>query len=164
MSKRTKRRHTSRPTTLTCANALCGKEFQSYEGPAHLKRSKRHYCCRSCQNTTHGLGGTERHKIWERLRKRARQQKIPFELTVHDIPEIPVRCPVLGIEIKANSEAGPLDTSPSVDKINPSQGYVPGNIRIISNRANRIRSDATAEELYKIAQDAETLEARKAAR
>lgn len=146
---------------VRCANALCGKEFTYGSGRAHFRRSKNHYCCRSCQNTTHGLAGSARHKIWERLRRRARKQKIPFGLTVHDIPEVPARCPVLGIEIKANSEAGPLDSSPSVDKIDPSRGYVPGNIRIISNRANRIRSDATAEELYKIAQDAEALEAHK---
>jgi hypothetical protein len=29
----------------------------------------------------------------------------------------------------------------------PSLGYVPGNIRVISMRANRIKTDATADEL-----------------
>lgn len=30
------------------------------------------------------------------------------------------------------------------------RGYVPGNIRVISNRANLLKSDATVEELRKV--------------
>lgn len=143
---------------LTCSNPLCGKQFEYTEGKAHLKRTTQHYCCRSCQNTTHGLAGTPKHEIWERARKRARLNNLPFSLTVYDIPDIPSHCPVLGIEVRSNTSAGPIDSSPSIDRLIPSMGYVPGNIRIICNRANRIRSDASAEELRKIADDALILE------
>lgn len=145
---------------VTCANTLCGRRFEFSEGRARFERATEHYCSRSCQNMTHGMAGSPRHKIWERTKKRAREKGIKFNLTVHDVPEVPNRCPVLGIKIKANSEAGPLDSSPSVDRIDPTKGYVPGNVRIISNRANRLRSDGTAEELRKVAADAADLEQR----
>lgn len=143
---------------VICANDLCGKTFNYKWGPVHFARGEKHYCSRSCQNTTHGLAGTQRHKIWEGAKKRAKENGVKFSLTVHDVPEVPALCPVLGIEIKPNVKAGPLDSSPSLDKIIPSRGYSPGNVRIISNRANRIRSDATAAELKLIAQDCEMLE------
>lgn len=37
--------------------------------------------------------------------------------------------------------------SPSLDRINWKKGYVPGNVRVISQRANLILGDATADEL-----------------
>ena len=45
--------------------------------------------------------------------------------------------------------------SPSLDRIVPELGYVKGNIRVISNRANHLKSDATLEEHRKILLDAE---------
>jgi hypothetical protein len=144
---------------VICANALCAVPFRFKGGPAHHARAKEHYCSRSCQNTTHGLAGTPEHRIWERTRKRAKENGVIFSLTVHDIPPIPTTCPVLRIGIKANTKSGPLDSSPSIDRLNPRLGYAAGNIRIISNRANRLRSDATALELRQIADDALTLEA-----
>jgi hypothetical protein len=40
--------------------------------------------------------------------------------------------------------------SPSLDRIVPELGYVKGNVRVISDRANRIKRDATLEELRAI--------------
>jgi hypothetical protein len=143
---------------IVCSNSLCGKSFVYRAGRAHFARSDRHCCSRACQNTTHGLAGTLRHRIWEQTKKRAKENGVVFTLSVYDMPEVPARCPVLGIEIKANTVAGPLDSSPSIDRIVASAGYVPGNVRIISNRANRLRSDASAAELLLIATDAARLE------
>lgn len=143
---------------IICENALCKKRFEFRAGPAHFARVAKHYCCRSCKNVTHGLAGTLRHKIWEGAKKRAKENGVIFTLTLADIPQMPVVCPVLGIRIRSNDKAGPLDTSPSLDRLRPALGYVPGNVRIICNRANRIRSDATAGELALIAWDALALE------
>lgn len=44
-----------------------------------------------------------------------------------------------------------LDTQPTIDRIIPALGYVPGNIVVISHRANRMKSDGTAEEHERIA-------------
>lgn len=145
---------------VTCANVRCGAVFPWRGGPAHFARAAQHYCSRSCQNTTHGLAGTLRHRIWERAKKRAKENGVHFDLRVEDVPEVPTRCPVLDIEIRANTIAGPLDSSPSIDRICLERGYIAGNVRIVSNRANRLRSDGSAAELALIAADAAALERR----
>jgi len=87
--------------------------------------------------------------IVESARARARRKKLPFNLTYTDI-SIPEVCPVLGIPLIRG--VGALsDNSVSIDKIIPSLGYIPGNVIIISYKANRIKSSATPEELFKIA-------------
>lgn len=145
----------------------CGKTFQYKECIAHYNRTKHHYCSRSCQgngnnvilgNVIHGLAGKglkkdKRYSIWCCVKKRAKQKGIDFNLNIEDIPEIPLVCPILGISIESSKVFGPLDSSPSLDRINPKKGYVKGNIRIISNRANRIKSDATIDEVKLLLKD-----------
>lgn len=86
---------------------------------------------------------------WASALERARKAGIPFDITVEDIV-IPEHCPVLGIPLQTN-EGLARDNSPSLDKIVPERGYVKGNIIVISNRANRIKYDATVDELQKVA-------------
>lgn len=80
---------------------------------------------------------------------RARTDTLPFALEWRDI-ETPDTCPILGLRLKY--EAGQRDdASPSLDKIIPSKGYVKGNVWVVSNLANRLKSDATSEQLMKVA-------------
>jgi len=96
----------------------------------------------------------KKYRIWTNVKKRAKQNNTQFNLSIFDIPEIPTHCPILGIAIFENPNGfGPIDNSPSLDRINPKLGYIKGNIRIISNRANRIKSDATISELKLIYED-----------
>src|SRR5579859_2401093 len=85
-------------------------------------------------------------------KKRAKEKGLPFNITDVDLT-VPQFCPVLGIKIEFGYGAGPQDNSPSVDRIRPELGYVKGNVRVISNRANRLRSDATIAELKLILAD-----------
>lgn len=79
---------------------------------------------------------------------RATKHGVPFSLTVADI-SIPECCPVFGVTFSrpTGRARGPGDYSPSLDRIDPALGYVAGNIRVISYRANRISNDATVGEL-----------------
>lgn len=80
-------------------------------------------------------------------KRRAKRAGIPFALTIKDIT-IPDKCPVLGIPIFSNDGIrGATDNSPSLDRIIPNLGYVPGNVRVISYRANAIKRDASLFEL-----------------
>lgn len=84
-------------------------------------------------------------------KRRAKAADLPFSLTAPDILAVwprNGRCPVLGTRFDRRS----LHTSPSLDRIDPRAGYVPGNIAVISHRANTIKSDGTASEHRKIAQ------------
>ncbi len=79
---------------------------------------------------------------------RAKKQNVPFNITPEDIV-FPTHCPILGINLLF-SEGGRTDNTPSIDRIVPEKGYTKDNIRIISWRANRIKNDATLEELEKL--------------
>lgn len=88
----------------------------------------------------------ERHPqsaILAKVRSRARHAGIPFALSKEHII-IPEICPVLGIPLVLG---GRTDGSISVDRRDNKKGYVPGNVFIISMRANRIKSDSTVEDL-----------------
>lgn len=91
----------------------------------------------------------ERH-IYYKVKQRAKSKNIPFDLELSDIV-IPEKCPVLGITLMTGKGASPFgDNTASLDKIIPSKGYVKGNVRVISFRANRIKCDATLEEIRAI--------------
>lgn len=78
-------------------------------------------------------------------RSNAKRRGIPFSLTRDDIV-IPKVCPVLGIPLrKAHGRMD--DSSPSIDRLDSSLGYSPDNIRIVSWKANRIKSNATLSDL-----------------
>jgi len=62
----------------------------------------------------------------------------------------PTHCPILGIELKRGCEK--MIANPSVDRIVPDKGYVPGNIQIISNKANMMKNSASMDELMKFAE------------
>lgn len=92
-------------------------------------------------------------RIHYRIKSRAKRSKIPFNLDVSDL-EPPSHCPVLGLELFTKPGLGTNQhNSPSVDRINPTLGYTKGNVRIISMRANLLKSDATVEELEKVLED-----------
>ena len=90
---------------------------------------------------------------------RAIKKNIHFSITYKDI-HIPKICPILGIPLKLNKGGRPgfFDDSPSLDRVIPEKGYVPENIRVISNRANRLKSNATAKEMRLILKDLEQIE------
>ena len=84
-------------------------------------------------------------------RARAKEFDLPFDISHEDlvIPEI---CPVLGIPILLNcGDARRNPNAPSIDKVIPSRGYVKGNVVVVSWRANKLKSDATIEELGNLA-------------
>ena len=81
---------------------------------------------------------------------RARNAGVPFELTEGDF-EIPSVCPVLGIPlVPGKGRRGPTDSSPTLDRIISSRGYVRDNVVVVSWRANRLKSDGTMTELETI--------------
>lgn len=80
----------------------------------------------------------------ERAKKRARLKRVAFSLERKDII-IPERCPALGIRLMVGGARS--DQSPSLDRVIPDAGYVKGNVRVISDRANRLKGTATLAQL-----------------
>lgn len=73
----------------------------------------------------------------------AKKRGLDFNLTEEDC-KVPEFCPVLGIKLEKKTFR--TDHSPTVDRVDNSLGYVKGNVRVISWRANRIKNDGSAEE------------------
>jgi hypothetical protein len=87
------------------------------------------------------------------VKSRAKAFGKDFNLDHSDIV-IPDFCPVLGIPLSLNNNgAGYHSNSPSLDRIDNSKGYVKGNVRVISARANLLKNDATIEELELVLED-----------
>jgi hypothetical protein len=144
----------------------CEKPFNYKGGKVHFEINKNHFCSRKCQNIVHGKSrrkfrGTDidmyiQYTMYLGAKKRAKKNGIHFTIELDDVPEIPIVCPILGIPIKKEVKSkthGPKDNSPSLDRIINELGYVKGNIRIISNRVNRIKSNSTPEEIYLLHKD-----------
>ncbi len=96
--------------------------------------------------------GDPRAYVLMQIRARANTRGIPCDLEVGDI-QIPECCPVFGMPLvrPGSSRKGTRDAAPSVDRLDPTKGYVKGNVAVISLKANRLKNNATAEELEKIA-------------
>lgn len=83
---------------------------------------------------------------------RAREYGVEFTIDLDDVV-IPERCPILDIPlffVESGTVKGKNPNSPSVDRIDPSLGYIKGNIQVISWRANHLKNNATLEELQAI--------------
>jgi len=84
-------------------------------------------------------------------RHRAREAGLPFTITKADIV-IPDRCPVLDVPLSHGAGVGGQhDHSPTLDRIVPDLGYVPGNVVVVSHLANNIKSTATPTQIRRVA-------------
>jgi hypothetical protein len=111
--------------------------------------SKMPFCgtCNSERVKTRDL----RKKIVARAKSRARERNLEYNLVYTDI-EIPTHCPVLGIELyETKGKSGSYHNSPSIDRIDPSKGYIKGNIQIMSSLANVMKNNAKEKELIAFA-------------
>jgi hypothetical protein len=87
-------------------------------------------------------------------RRNATKRNVPFDLTREHIESIwPADncCPIFGTPFTKAKAGETRDTSASLDRIQPTSGYVEGNIHVISMKANRIKTNATAEEIQQVA-------------
>lgn len=91
------------------------------------------------RSTKHGLHGTPQYNLFHKAKRRAQANGLPFNIELVDVV-IPKKCPLLGLEIKQGG--GPLSpNSASLDRITPRLGYVKGNVWVISQKANQMKSD-----------------------
>jgi len=96
-------------------------------------------------------GKTIPQNMLEQAYHRALKGGLDFTITEKDIV-IPEICPLLGIPL-APCRGKHGDGSPSLDRIDSDRGYTPDNVWVISHRANRIKYDATLEELTMLTQN-----------
>lgn len=100
------------------------------------------------RNSKARYANDRRKSLFEGAKRRAKLQGLPFSIRIDDIV-IPEICPVLGIPICVGLPPNSPNL-PSLDKFIPELGYVPGNIFVISLRANSLKRDATLKELLSV--------------
>lgn len=141
------------------AKAAYAKNVYRANRPERVRAAREAYNARSASERQVAVAirraDPNRNTEWRRRRlanhakKRAAAHGLPYSISWRDVV-IPKCCPVLGVELATVAEGSVKPNTPSLDRIVPSRGYVPGNIVVVSHRANTIKNNATLAELRKI--------------
>jgi hypothetical protein len=90
-------------------------------------------------------------RLFWSAKKRAKAKGLEFNIDETDIL-VPTHCPYLGIELTHSRPRGDSRRDiASLDRIDPTKGYIKGNIEVISWLANTMKNNATPELLVKFA-------------
>ena len=108
---------------------------------AYYQKNKEKLKKRQKDNYWKNLG----NYLFYAAKQRAIKYGLEFNIEKTDVV-IPEICPVFGFKF----ERGNRDRTPSLDRIDPSKGYIKGNIAVISFRANRLKGNATLDEIRKV--------------
>ena len=110
--------------------------------------------CRDCgkkkiaemkPNLIHGMTGSNEYRLYGSAKGRAKKKGLEFDIELSDIV-IPDKCPLLEVYLTKGGNKI-TDSSPTLDRRDSSRGYVKDNIWVISNKANRMKNNASLEEL-----------------
>lgn len=144
-----------------------GKKYFSAEEKALAKReANRRYFERNRHDPSYKKRRRECSNDWYHRDKAVLQKENPKKLMLRRIVnkakprglectiteddfDLPEYCPVLGIKLEFN-EHWKQDNSPTIDRIDNTKGYIPGNVQVISYRANWCKSDMSFEEIEKL--------------
>lgn len=131
-------------TCKVCKEEKSSVEFTKYQ---HSKDGL-HTMCRPCLAEHKAKDYKEKWFIYQARLKKAECKKkgLPFDITPEYLESIWTdECPIYKVPFVRFDKGHPH--SPSLDRMDPDKGYVKGNLTYISSRANRIKYDATVEEL-----------------
>ncbi len=133
----------------SCRQILPAEMFYSSSVTTHGLTAR----CRRCVGATmsdYYRNTLKQHMVY-RARRRAKKKGLVCDITEADF-DIPDRCPALGVEfeIGAKNRTGPNDLSPTLDRINNDLGYTKGNIVVVSHFVNRLKTNATFEQLLQV--------------
>ena len=138
----------------TCKICQIEKDLNQFH-KSKTGRCGRVAVCKPCRSSqTHEERKENYFVHYVRTKKsECKRKEIPFDLTPQYLEDLWTGvCPVFGTEMQYGMKGRGSDhlLSAHLDRIDPSKGYVVGNVCWISGRANRIKYDATIEELKQI--------------
>ncbi|MDP9904736.1 hypothetical protein [Arthrobacter bambusae] len=142
---------------VTEAQRAYNRQYYLKNRDVFAERSKRRYSAKHTEIRAHRKERYSREDqlprvILGRARQRAKMRGIEFSITLADI-KIPKTCPVLGMPLERNTGEGKAaENSPSLDRTDPTKGYVPGNVQVISYKANCMKNNASIEGLLAFAE------------
>jgi hypothetical protein len=128
------------------------RKYYANRTEEQIRATRRYQCEIMRQRRKDGKIGWSAKKLLAKALSRARRRGMDATVQLEDI-SFPEKCPVLGILLDYTTPVGhrkQKDHSPSLDRLDNSKGYVPGNVVVISLRANLLKKDATLFELEKL--------------
>lgn len=136
-----KREYAARPDIKEKLSVYCK---QRYLEQRELRLSQRKEYYSSIEN--------RKKLLYFKSRERAMKDGIEFSITMEDIV-IPENCPYLDIPLTHLLGKGQLPSNSSLDRIDSTKGYIPGNVQVVSRLANTMKSNATPEQLATFAKN-----------
>lgn len=126
----------------TCGNALSPRNVTGIcsRNPGCLRENQR--------RNQHRIYSDPLKATWRGVRDSAKKAGVPFNLTLDTIPPIPEYCPCCESPLERK---GPWRNQPSLDRMFPDVGYTQGNVQWLCRRCNQLKSNASPEELMRIA-------------
>ena len=127
----------------------------SYLVKGDVSSGKKSYCkaCGAAEKETarrnRGWKDDAARVLFNGSKQRAKRSGMEHTITYDDI-HIPDACPVLGIPLHREDRDTWMN-APSLDRIENDKGYIPGNVIVVSRRANLLKKDATVDELIALA-------------
>jgi len=109
---------------------------------------------KAAENARNWRRRNPKYMLFKAAQRRSITKNTPFSIVQDDIPDVPEFCPIalIPIHFKEERSKGPCDNSPTLDQVDPKLGYVKGNVRVISHKGNRWKSDMTCDDLKRIIQ------------
>ena len=136
--------------------SMCGLEKPYPSGFYKKSYSRGGYCkhCKDCHKSTSKKNRSSRHmddpfrEKHYNLKSSANYQGVKYDLDAEYLKSIWTgKCAIFGrdIHMKVGNRTDPYHAE--IDKIFPELGYVKGNVQWVCHRANRIKDNATIDEL-----------------
>lgn len=116
----------------------CVNAYQRSRYSANIKKSRE----RSRIHSREWRKQNPEKTMFMEAKKRSLEKKIECTITPCDIV-IEERCPICNV-ILQQGHGSKIESSPTLDRINPNYGYVANNIAVICWECNRIKNDASA--------------------
>lgn len=89
--------------------------------------------------------------LFNNAKMRAKERKLEIDIDKEFIKNnLGEFCPVLGVKYEYANNNPSCPNSPSLDRFDNNKGYTKDNVKIISLRANKLKNDASKEEIEKI--------------
>lgn len=142
----------------------CGHEKWLSDFLSKQKNKKTTVLCSECRriasNRVHYkkinnlINESPREIIFRNSQASASTRFLEHTITPEDIV-LPECCPYFNVPLDYRNPSKRQKRSwnaPSIDRINSDLGYIPGNIQIISDLANRMKTNATIEQLVAFAE------------
>jgi hypothetical protein len=124
-----------------CGNCLRSRPYVRNRVAANARNAK--YRSTTKVNKVHESPETY---LWYVAKWRAKARQLDFDITPEDII-IPTHCPLLGtpLTVLLKRGKGASLNKASLDRIDNTKGYIKGNIRVVSMKANYMKNAITLE-------------------